>query len=213
MIGDQTDIKKEYLILANEVWDQIEKKIDTKAAQLVIAIGGESGSGKTILASALKITGEERNKNAAVLHQDDYFKLPPETNHNARLQDINAVGKDEVHLDLMQEHTASFKNGVSSIIKPLVDYKKNSFIEESINFEEVEILILEGTYVLGLHQINCKIFIDRNFLQTKKNRMARNRDHQDEFVEKVLSIEHEIIKKYKGEADIIVDDQYKIYHP
>lgn len=105
------------------------------------------------------------------------------------------------------------KTEIHQLKKPLVDYKKNSFIEEIINFEEVEILILEGTYVLGLHQINCKIFIDRNFLQTKKNRMARNRDHQDEFVEKVLSIEHEIIKKYKENADIIVDEHYKIYHP
>ena len=40
--------------------------------------------------------------------------------------------------------------------------------------------------------------------------MIRNRDEQTDFVEKVLEIEHNIIRKFKEKADVILEKNYQI---
>ena len=50
----------------------------------VISIAGESGSGKSVSAIALKKKLQQIGTQALIIHQDNYFKLPPKTNHLKR---------------------------------------------------------------------------------------------------------------------------------
>ncbi len=48
---------------------------------------------------------------------DDYFKLPPRSNHENRLKSLDNVGLQEVNLNLIQENIKDFKKGKITIEK------------------------------------------------------------------------------------------------
>ena len=70
-------------------------------------------------------------------------------------------------------------------------------------------LIAEGTYTTALQNVDCKVFIDRNKMDTIESRKKRNREKQDEFLDRILTIEHEIISKHKAMADIVISKEWK----
>lgn len=144
---------------------------------------------------------------------DDYFKFPPKTNHENRQKSLDNVGMHEVNLVVIQENINEFKSGKYSIEKPLVHYQNNSVSQEILDTKDVQVLIIEGTYVLSIEDFDFSIFIDRNYKDTYENRMKRNRDEQSDFVEKVLDIEHQIIRQFKYKADILLGKNYQIVKP
>ena len=76
--------------------------------RVVIAVAGESGSGKSTTATRLGRALSNAGVRAGLIHQDDYFLRPPRTNHEYRLLDLAHVGPHEVNLDLLQTHLDAF---------------------------------------------------------------------------------------------------------
>lgn len=204
MIGDKITLSAKYLEPANHILDLIPMENG-----FTICVAGESGSGKSTLALALQQVMEERGLKAVVLHMDDYFILPPATNHAEREKDISWVGPGEVKLELLQEHIQQFKMGDKVIHKPLVNYSENSIGSEDLDLTEVQVLIVEGTYT-SLLETDLRIFINRTYLDTFEDRVKRARDPITPFVESVLAIEHGIISGQAGQADIIIDKTFEI---
>ncbi len=206
MIGDNVIIKQHHITPAKEIFQRIKVKLTDKYS---IAIGGESGCGKSTLALALKQILEEHGYNVFIFHMDDYFFLPPKSNHEQRLEDISNVGPQEVNLHLLQSHIEGFKNGAQTIVKPLVYYTENEIKTEEVAISLCDVLLVEGTYTLGL-EVDLKIFLERNYHDTLQNRIDRARDPLSSFVESVLEIEHKIIAAYAKDAQILVDKSYGI---
>ena len=79
--------------------------------------------------------------------------------------------------------------GKARLTKPLVDYNENSVEEETINLDGVKVVIAEGTYTSLLKNIDTRVFITRNRLDTLEHRRKRNRGDEvgDPFIEKVLT--------------------------
>ncbi|MFY1047178.1 uridine kinase family protein [Chryseobacterium sp. GP-SGM7] len=212
MIGDVINLEQRHLETAENIY-KIIKQNNGHAEKRAIGICGESGSGKSVTAYALKKVLEENNITSYVIQMDDYFKLPPKSNHENRQKSLDNVGMGEVHLDIIQENIQHFKEGISGIEKPLVHYQNNTISKEAVDLENVEVLIVEGTYILNIDAFDFSIFIDRNYKDTYEDRMDRNRDEQSDFVEKVLDIEHNIIHQFKEKADIILGKNYQIVKP
>ncbi len=212
MIGDIINIKPEYFKTAQSIINLInEQGIIDSVGRQVIAIGGESGSGKSVTAMCLQKVLHEQGITSMVLHQDDYFKLPPANNHNVRLQDISKVGIEEVNMDILQANVHDYLSRVAEIVKPIVNYKANIILEEIVQLKDVDVLIIEGTYVLALQNISYKVFMERTYLQTLLQRRERARDTQDlEFIEQVLAIEHKIIAAMKSTAHALVATDYSV---
>lgn len=177
-----------------------------------ISVSGESGSGKTEIAHLLKEKLEEEGKRVMVLGQDDYFRLPPHSNHQQRKIDLGWVGPKEVQLLLMDEHVKKLLQPKNSIVfKPLISFNEDKIDTENIT-GPYDILIAEGTYTALLENIDIRIFINRDYKETKKHRLSRNRDQALEnntdqdlsFLEKVLQIEHKIIKQHIKLADLVI---------
>ena len=146
-----------------------------------------------------------------LMQQDDFFKLPPRSNHENRLKDITKnVGPVEVHLDKLQDIIEQFRQDKSEIVKPTVNYDLNIIDQEKINIQLIKVLILEGTYTSLLDHVDVKIFMERTYKETFKDRMARGREKFDPFIEQVLEIEHNIIKEHKKYATIIVGSDFTI---
>lgn len=211
MVGDIIQLEEKHLATAKEITAILKKRFSFNGKQkIAIGIAGESGSGKSVTAFAIQKILEQENIKSLVLQMDDYFKLPPKTNHENRLKSLENVGIQEVDLEKLSQNIKDFKTSVSEIEKPLVYYSDNIISSEKINVSEYEVIIVEGTYILEIEKFDFKIFIDRNYKDTHENRMKRNRDEQSEFVEKVLEIEHQIIRSFKNIADLILGKNYEL---
>lgn len=208
MLGDIINIRGEYFDTSKEIFAHLKSIPSWGNEKFVIGIAGESGSGKSVTAICLQHTLSENGKTALILHLDDYFKLPPRTNHETRLENIDLVGPSEVNLELLQENINAFISGKTEMYRPLVNYKLNQILAESIPLQSYNCLIVEGTYTYALDHLDTLIFMDRTFIETKKQRDARGRDIQNEFVERVLEIEHQLIRPSKSNAHIIIDNKY-----
>ena len=193
MIGDKLIITDYHRSAALQILKALKEKWKTTDKPIAITIAGESGSGKSEIAHCLYELIEASGKKSIILGQDDYFKLPPMTNHNKRLKDINWVGPGEVHLDILDEHIDFLKHIKDQPLeKPLVNFDGDNIGHETIMPDVFDVVIAEGTYTSLLKNSDLRVFINRDYKETKKNRLKRNREPDIDFLEKVLEIEPDI---------------------
>lgn len=205
MIGDDIRIEEAHLKPGKQILAELISIIQDNPARTCIGFGGESGSGKSTQALAFQHLLQNEGLKVIVFHMDDYFKLPPKTNHQERMKSISKVGEDEVDLKLLEQHIETIKAGKSEkLLKPLVDYSGNRILSETVDIQDIDVIIVEGTYVLTLGNIDIKIFMPSTYLETKIARDWRDRDEISEFNEGVLEIEHKIITKHQALADFIL---------
>jgi len=208
-----SDFNKKYQTLAQKLVRHFQPKgIFEKDSPYVIGIAGESGAGKTSLALNLGILLTEADIENVIISQDDFYYYPPLTNDEKRRADINHVGESEVNLNLMDEIVLKIKKGEKIIKKPWLDYKNNRFYYSDLVVETVKIIIVEGTYVFKLASLDCRVFFDISYKETREGRHKRKRHSRelDGFTEKVLEIEHKILKIHKLKADIIINRSFEI---
>jgi uridine kinase len=111
---------------------------------------------------------------------------------------------------LLQTHLNAFSDGALHIAKPLVNYNENYIGEETIDWNGVRFLLIEGTYSFFLKNADFKIFMKRTYHDTRQQRLARGREADDPFIENVLEIEHRIIAPLGEKANAIVNKDYTI---
>ena len=212
MIGDKLIIKEHHRHIAQEiVVNAIEPALseaDRKGLKYIISVAGESGSGKSETALEIRRSLINRKIKTYVFCQDDYYVFPPKTNHAMRLCNIDQVGPYEVKLDLIDANLFSFKSGEKQIYKPLIDYNAKTINHETVDVGLLDVIVVEGTYTSLLGFADCRVFINRTFKQTRKDRIERGREKNDPFIERVLEIEHKIISSHKKLADIIIKQDF-----
>lgn len=205
MIGDKLIIKEHHVQRAREIIDHLAGKIETG---FVLAIAGESGAGKSEVASEIVRQLDEKGIKSGSLQQDDYFVFPPRTNHEMRRRNIEQVGLYEVKLDFLDSNLRSFKRGENPIYKPLVIFDEDRITTKELDLSGVSVLVCEGTYTSLLSFLDYRVFIDRDYHQTKADRKERNRDLSEPFMVDVLEREHQIISQHKGLADAVISTDF-----
>ena len=188
----------------------VNETLAQRASRIVIAVAGESGSGKSVTAVCLARELTASGHVTGVLHQDDYFVRPPAANHAHRVADLASVGPHEVDLERLRAHVAAFRRGEHGVAAPRVNYGADRFDIEPRDFRSVQILVVEGTYVLASVNADTRIFLAATSDDTRERRRARNRDIDATVVDQVLAIEHRIIAAQRAMADIIVDRDFCI---
>ena len=178
--------------------------------RLTIGIAGETGSGKTVTAVAIAQELRARGREVVVLHQDDYFWLPPRLNHEQRRDNLAHVGPREVDMQRLQQHVAAFRAGRSNVPAPQVDYAADQFRETLQDFSRAGVLVLEGTYALQLGDLDVRVFLSASHEDTRAERARRARDIDEPFVEDVLRIEHDIVQRQITTAHIVVDRRFRV---
>jgi uridine kinase len=210
VIGDVLHIKQEYFSTSASILQWAKKQGVFNRKKAVIAIGGESGSGKSVTAVCLQEVMAREGIRAGILHQDDYFYLPPKTNHAKREENISCVGVQEVNVELLQLHINSFKKGFGTLEKPLMHYPENKVVQETVDMATWDTLIVEGTYAMMLENVDLAIFMERTFRDTLENRKKRAREAFTPFIERVLEIEHHLISATAKRADLLVQKDYSV---
>ena len=210
MQGDIILVGEEHRRAADIIIEHLIDDIRAMPRRFTITVAGESGSGKSETGQAIADALEARGVGAVVLQQDDYYVLPPRFNDAARRANFAWVGTTEVRLDLLDTHLEAAQDGAPEIVKPLVIYDENRIDEETLSLDGAEVVIAEGVYTSLCKHVDCRVFIDRNRLETLEHRMKRGREEFDPFIEKVLTTEHEIISQHRAEANVIITREYDV---
>jgi uridine kinase len=211
MKGDILKIKPFHTAAAGAVYALSRDAVKRAPGRFVVAVGGESGSGKSETAAELSRIAGEDGAPALVLQQDDYFVLPPQANARKRREDFSWVGPGEVRLSLLDEHLALARDpAVVELEKPLSLFAEDKLTTEVVSLAGVKLVIAEGTYTTSLSNVDLRVFIDRDYHATAAARAERGREGQDDFLERVLAREHEFIAPLKDGADIIINADFSV---
>jgi uridine kinase len=122
------------------------------------------------------------------------------------------VGPREVRFDALERSLGEILDGRDEVEKPLVLYGEDRVTTETVDLRGVKVAIAEGTYTTLLRNVNTRIFIARTREDTRAHREKRVRHESelDEFVDRVLEIEHGIISKHMADADIVITRDYDV---
>lgn len=213
MRGDILIIGDHHRKAAEGLLKLILPDIIAKQGKYLITVAGESGAGKSEIAYALEGLLDKLRIKAHIIQQDDYFVYPPKTNERMRVIDINRVGPQEVKLDLLNENILAIVSGNFKIEKPLVIFEEDRITKELIDLEPYRVVLIDGTYTTLLEHIDCHVFIDRDRNDTREDRLKRNRERQNDYLEDILEIEHNVISRHKEVADIIIDKEFNACRP
>jgi len=209
-IVEELNIKSEYFLLAKELLFRMQSTDVLTLPKLTIAVGGESGSGKSTSAYCLREELSTQGISSTILHMDSYFKLPPKDNHKRRTESLDFVGPQEVDLEKINNHISSFKNNEVEIQIPVVNYFDNNFTYRTIQLDSVDVLIIEGVYSFLLENLDLKIFLEKTYKHTLQNRLKRTRENHEPLIETILEIEHNIVKSLRSHADYIIAKDYSL---
>ena len=210
MQGDVIIVEEHHRRAAEVIAQQLTPVIRGIGRTYTVSVAGESGSGKSETATALKEALGRRGLKVVILQQDDYFVLPPKSNDRRRREDISWVGTREVRLDLLDEHLRAARRGEQSITKPLVVYDEDRIRVEELSVGGLDVVIAEGTYTTALQEVDTRIGIQRDFRDTLEARKRRNREQFDPYIEQVLEIEHKVISAQGRKADILISRDYEV---
>ncbi len=213
MKGDIIVLEQHHIAAAAAIVPRIVDRVKAKDGRYTITVAGESGSGKSETGKAIADELEKHGIRSLLLGQDDYFVLPPRSNDAKRREDPDWLGPHvEVRLDLLEGNLVDAINGADHIVKPLIDYNENSVEAETVSLDGVKVVIAEGTYCTLLKNVDTKVFIARNRIDTLEHRQRRNRGTEvgDPFIEKVLITEHKIIAGHRQLADFVVTKDYEV---
>ncbi len=213
MKGDVLVIESHHRRAADQIAAALEDAVRADAGRFIISVAGESGSGKSETAAAIAERLCESGFASVILGQDDYFALPPRCNDARRRADPEWLGPHvEVRLDLLQANIDAARKGAGQIEKPVIDYDADSVSTEVVSLEGVKVVIVEGTYVSLLRNVDRRIFIERTWLETLEHRLKRNRgkEMRDPFVEGLLAVEHKIIAGHRQLADFVLTDDFDV---
>ncbi len=215
MVGDRIIISDKHRKAAQQIFEAVEDAVESSGEIYTISVAGESGSGKSETAHALAEKLDQNGTKCLLFQQDDYFHNPPRSNERMRRQrvdrnDLSCIGMHEVKLELLDSHLSQAKFGATSIHKPLVLFDEDRISEETVLLDGIRAIIVEGTYTTSLSNIDARVFIDLTFRETKLARLERARELQDDFLERVLEVEHSIISAHKKQADFIIQPGFDV---
>lgn len=210
MLGDVLLIQDKHRKAGEIIIDKILAK---KKDKMIVAISGESGSGKSELTHVIAKGMRKYGIFAKPLHVDNFYNTDPLKRRKWRMdQGIEkVVGFNEYLWDDIHRVIDDFKNGRKSEM-PCVDLVTEQVDKLITDFSTVDMLVVDGLYALKAKGIDLRIFIDLTYLETKEKHTkdARGKEVMDEVRWATLGQEHRMVSSLKPLADLIVTKEYEV---
>ena len=210
MLGDILLIQEKHKKAGEAIIEIILKQ---KKEKFIVAISGESGSGKTELAHVIAKGLRKYGIFAKPMHTDNFYNTHPLERREWRSKEgiENVVGYNEYKWDEINKVIDDFKkNRVSEM--PCVDLVTEQVDKLTTDFSEVDMLIVDGLYAIKTEGIDMSIFIDITYLETKEKHTkdARGKEVMDEIRWATLEQEHEMVQSLKPLADLVITREYDV---
>lgn len=193
--------------------------------RLVFSLFGGSGSGKTTIAKALQQYLLNDGIGCYLLSGDDYPHRIPKRNDEERLRIFEESGEDglrdylgtpeEIDFDCINEVLAAFHAGENTITLRHMGREDGEIFSEETSFEGIRVLIVEWTHGGSeyLEGVDLPVFLESSPEETRERRIRRNRDSNaaSPFINMVVELEGEKLKRQRNRAKLIVGKDKKVY--
>ena len=208
MLGDVLLIQEKHRKAGAAITVEILKN---KKDKFIVAISGESGSGKTELAHVVARGLREHGIFAKPIHIDNYYKVLPLERKQWRIDNVieECVGYEEYDWGTINRNIDEFKNGAEAVM-PCVDLVTEQVDTLITDFSAIDMLIIDGLYAIKTEGVDLRVFIDLTYHETKKAQTDRGKEPQNEYRWAVLEQEHRMVQALRDSADLIVTKEYQV---
>lgn len=208
MLEDILIITDRHRSLALELIEVIVKQ---RSPRYIVAISGESGSGKSEITHLIAKGLCQRGIVAKPLHTDNFYKtLPLERAAIRKAGGVETmVGIHEYDWEAIGRVLEDFRQGRESSM-PCVDLVTQRVDRLLTDFSPVEVLVMDGLYAIDAPGVDMAIFIELTYHQTKKAQSGRGKENPDEFRFQVLEAEHQAVQKLRPKAHWLVNADYAL---
>ncbi|HMG21479.1 MAG TPA: glycosyltransferase [Kofleriaceae bacterium] len=219
--GDRPRIASQHAWSAEQLLPRIveaQRAAARHGRRLIVAIGGESGAGKTEIAHCLGIALRRHGVWAALVPGDVYFRLPPRANHEARLAAARAGGladylgpPRELDLEALDRALAAAADPRTAVMRCPSDCRTlaRRYPEVPVDLARCQVVIAELTCAMLLGAPALRIFLESDYLARveyiRRRNTARDPEQDFAFILDVLAIEHAQIQRTAARADLRVD--------
>jgi len=204
MLGDILLVTGKHKKIATLI---VEYSLKLKKKKLTIAVGGESGSGKSEVAHMIGKYFKARGVLAKILHTDDYYLLPPLKRRIWRKKEgVKKIGLSEYDWTKIDNTISKFRDNKECIM-PCIDLLTDQVDQLHTNFNGIGVLVLDGLYSIKA-DVDIRAFIDLTYHDTKEAQIIRGKEPQTGFRLEVLKREHEVVQSLKPLANIIITKEF-----
>ena len=207
MLNDVLLIEQKHTDVANQIVELVFEKLGERP---IIAISGESGSGKSELSFCLAKALEKKRLKSKIMHSDNLYKVKPTHLSKWRAENgFDKIGPNEYNWDTIKRIVKSFKNK-EICQSPCVDLVTQQVDQLITDFSGVDVLVMDGLYAINMDNLDVAILIDITYHQTKKAQLRRGKETLNEFRLKVLEAEHNAIQSIRNKATILINQDYQV---
>jgi uridine kinase len=208
MLGDVLLIEDKHRNAGEAI---IQKILQRKKDKFIIAISGESGSGKSELAHVIAKGLRKHGIMAKPIHIDNYYRIHPLERTEWRKKNgiENVVGYGEYDWEAIYRNIADFKNSRKSTM-PCVDLVTEQIDQLTTDFNGIDMLVIDGLYAIKTEGADLSVFIELTYHETKKAQVVRGKEPQNEYRMAVLEQEHKMVQALKPKADVLISKEYEV---
>ena len=209
MLGDILLITEKHYNAADRI---IEHILTHRTEKMIVAVSGESGSGKSELSHAIAKGLRKHGIFAKLLHTDNYYRiLPLERTEWRKKNGIeNVVGPDEYDWETLNRNIEEFQKGLPSA-GPCVDLVTEQVDQLTTDYQSIEMLVVDGLYAIKVADASIRVFIELTYHETKKAQASRGKEPQNEYRWAVLEKEHQEVQKLKTRANVLIDKECQVH--
>jgi mannosylfructose-phosphate synthase len=220
--GDRPRIATQHAWSAEQLVPRIveAQRVAARARRrLIVAIGGESGAGKTEIAHCLGVALRRHCLSSALVPGDVFFRRPPRANHAGRLAADRAgrladyIGPPhEIDLEALDGVLAQAADPQTLAIACPSDCRAlpgRRYPRVPLDLSRSQIVLVDLTYAMLLGVPDLRIFLESDVRERceyiRRRNTQRDPDQDFSFITKVLAIEHEQIQRTAVLAHVSVD--------
>jgi len=208
MLEDVLLITEKHRIAGAGILKEVLKK---KKNKFIVAISGESGSGKSELTHVVAKGLRKHGIFAKPIHADNFYNILPLERKEWRIKHgiEKVVGLVEYKWNEINRIVDDFKNSRKSSM-PCVDLVTEQVDTLTTDFNGIDMLVIDGLYAINIDNVDLRIFIGLTYHETKKAQRDRDKEPQNEYRMRVLEQEHKQVLSIKYKADLFVNMNYQV---
>ena len=189
----------------------VDEILKNKKDKLIVAISGESGSGKSELTHVVAKEMRKHDIFAKPIHIDNFYNTLPLKRTEWRISKVIefVVVLFEYKWYELDRVIGDFKNGRKSSM-PCVDLVTEQVDTLTTDFQNVDMLIIDGLYAINAKGVDLSVYIELTYHETKKAQKDRGKEPQNEYRMRVLEQEHKAALSIKHKADLFVNMDYQV---
>lgn len=162
---------KEDLLFINDKHEStaetiLEKVLEIKKEKCIVAVSGESESGKSEISYCLGRLLRKKGIKCKIINMDSFYLIPAEERRAWRQKHgIKSIGFKEYDWKTIDRILSDFRKNRKSTM-PFYDVISIQTDELVTDFKDIDILIVNGLYSIKIKEADLKVFIEVSYKDT-----------------------------------------------